>query len=198
MAIALEEAKAALHGRSLTKAGSLPLDLREIGPIAVLRNRAGAILFQQGNADAAAALFQANVTLLSTLPPEKLSAGVPQADLPTATPSTSVLPVVETCGGLKFRAQAGLDYAAWARRYHEPADLALAAQTYKRLVVDFNVTDAKPAVLQAVVNLGLAELEVSKGNFAQARVLLRNEGATPQPLWQEMRKVKPQVNGGMR
>jgi predicted negative regulator of RcsB-dependent stress response len=118
--------------------------------------------------------------------------------MPSSTGDPSTVPISETYAGLKLRAQAGLDYVGWAKRYHEAADIALAYQTYNRLVVDFNVTDPKPDVFQAVVSLGLAELQVSKGNFAEAKELLRNEGATPQPLWQEMRKVEGQTNAGLR
>ena len=98
----------------------------------------------------------------------------------------------------KLHAQAGLDYIAWTRRNGSSKDADLAWQTYDRLVVEFQVTDAKPDVIQAVVSLGLAELEASQGRFAQAKELLRNKGATPQPLWQEMRKVEGQVNDGLR
>jgi tetratricopeptide (TPR) repeat protein len=194
MAIALEEARALLHGRNLVRAGPLPVESRDIGLTLALRNRAAALLFQQGQTDGAFGLFQANVAFLSHLPPEKLATPVPQAALPSSTIDPNTIPINETYAGLKFRAQAGLDYTAWARRYHDPSDVALASQTYNRLVVDFNVTDPKPDVLQAVISLGLAELQVSKGNFAEAKELLRNEGATPQPLWQEMRKVESQAN----
>ncbi len=197
-ALALEEVRALLHGRNLTEAGALPLAPSDIGLTLVLRNRAAALLFQQGRTDEAAQLFQANLNFLSPLPPETLATAIPQAVLPSSTGDPNTPAINETYSGLKFRAQAGLDYTAWVRRYHDPADLALASQTYNRLVVDFNVTDPKPDVIQAVINLGLAELQVSKGNFAEAKQLLRNEGATPQPLWQEMRKVESQANGGSR
>ena len=198
MAIALEEARALLHGRHLAQAGPLPIEPRDIGLALVLRNRAAAILLQQGQADEAFRLFQANLAFLSPLPPEKLATAVPQAVLPNSTMDPNTIPLNETYGSLKTRAQAGLDYTGWARRYHDPQDVALASQTYNRLVVDFNVTDPKQEVLQAVISLGLAELQVSKGNFAEAKELLRNEGATPQPLWQEMRKVERQVNEGLQ
>lgn len=198
MAIALEEARALLHGRNLGQGGPLPVEPRDIGLTLALRNRAAALLFQQGQADGAFQLFQANLAFLSSLPPEKLATAIPQAVLPSSTIDPTALPINETYAGLKLRSQAGLDFTGWARRYGDPADVALASQTYTRLVVDFNVTDPKPDVLQAVISLGLAELQVSKGNFAEARELLRNEGATPQPLWQEMRKVESQVNDGRR
>jgi tetratricopeptide (TPR) repeat protein len=198
MAIALEEARNLLHGRNLSQPGPLPLEPRDIALTLALRNRAAAILFQQGQTDGASQLFQANVTFLSSLAPEKLATSLPQAVLPSSTADPNAVPINETYGGLKFRAQAGLDYVAWARQYHQPADIALASQTYNRLVVDFNVTDPKPDVLQAVVSLGLAELQVSKGNFKEAKELLRNEGATPGPLWQEMRKVDAQANDSRR
>ena len=198
LALALEEARAQLHGRNLAQPGSLPLAPSDLGLTLVLRNRAAALLFQQGRPDEAAQLFQANLTFLSPLPPEALATAIPQGVLPGSTTDPTTPPINETYSGLKFRAQAGLDYTAWARRYSAPADVALASQTYNRLVVDFNVTDPKPDVIQAVVNLGLAELQVSKGNFAEAKALLRNEGATPQPLWQEMRKVDSQANAGQR
>jgi tetratricopeptide (TPR) repeat protein len=197
-ALALEETRTALHGRNLEQPGALPLTASDIGLTLVLRNRAAALLFQQGRTDEAAQLFQANVAYLTSLPPEALATAIPQAVLPSSTIDPTTPAINETYSGLKFRAQAGLDYTAWVRRYHDPADLALASQTYNRLVVDFNVTDPKPDVIQAVINLGLAELQVSKGNFAEAKALLRNEGATPQPLWQEMRKVESQANGARR
>jgi hypothetical protein len=198
MAIALEKARNLLHGRNLAQPGPLPIQPADIGLTLALRNRTAAIMLQQGQTDGASALFQANVAFLSSLPPEKMATPVPQAIMPSITADPSAVPISETYAGLKLRAQAGLDYVAWVRQYHQPADLALASQTYNRLIVDFNVTDPKPDVLQAVISLGLAELQVSKGNFKEAKELLRNEGATPQPLWQEMRKVESQVNAGLR
>jgi hypothetical protein len=198
MAIALEEARALLHGRNLVQAGSLPIEPRDIGLTLTLRNRAAAILLQQGQADGVFQLFQTNLAFLSALPPERLATPVPQAVLPSSTIDPNSIPLNETYGSLKIRAQAGLEYAGWVRRYHDPQDVALASQTYNRLVVAFNVTDPKPDVIQAVISLGLVELQVSMVNFSEAKELLRNEGATPQPLWQEMRKVESQVNEGLR
>lgn len=196
VAMALEEARGLLHGRDLGKAGPLPVEPRDIGMTLTLRNRAAALMFQQAQADAAWQLFNANVTYLSSLAPEKLATFVPQAVLPGSAdpgPRPATAAPGETYAGLKIRAQAGLDYTGWARRYRDAADVALASQTYNRLVVDFVVTDPNPEILQAVISLGLAELHASKGNFTEARELLRNAGATPQPLWQEMRKVQSQI-----
>ncbi len=200
VALALVEARSRLHGRNFAtpQPRSLPPEPQDIGLIVALRNKVGALLFEQGQAQRAEKLFQANVDFLAVLPPEKQATPVPRAVLPSSTIDPGAVPLNETCASLKIRAQAGVDYTGWTRRYRDPADVALASRTYKRLVVDFNVTDPKPEVLQAVISLGLAELHVSKGNFAEARELLRNQGATPQPLWQEMRKVESQVNEARR
>ncbi|MCE5327415.1 MAG: tetratricopeptide repeat protein [Planctomycetaceae bacterium] len=193
MALALEGARLAMHGRSLAKDGPLAMEPADIGLVLVLRNRAAALLFAQGKVAEASALFGANAALLSALPQEKLATPVPLAVLPSSTGDASTPAINETYGGLKVRSEAGMEYTAWARQNGDAKDVALASQTFGRLVVDFHVTDPNPEVLQAVISLGLAELHVSKGNFAKARELLRNEGATPQPLWQEMRKVEQQI-----
>jgi len=192
--IALEEARSRLHGRSLGGSGALALTVDDIGLTLVLRQRAAALTFLAGQADAASGLFAANMAFLSSLSSEQQATIVPQANIPSGNAEPAAAPFSESYGSLKIRAQAGLDYTAWSRRYNDPRSIALAAQTYDRLAVKFQMTDAKAEVVQAVINLGLAELQVSKGNFAEAKELLRNEGATPQALWQEMRKVDAQAN----
>jgi hypothetical protein len=134
--------------------------------------------------------LQANMDFLSALPPEALATPLPQAVLPSVSSDPATVPPVETCAMLKIRARAGLDFVAWVGVNKEPKDVALAVETYKRLVAPASVGTIKPEVLQAVMSLALAELEVSKGNAAHALELLKNAGATPQPLWQEMRRTE--------
>ena len=197
MALALEQVRNQLAGRNLDKPGAPAIRPADIGLTLILRNRAAAILFQQGKTDEANAMFTANVAFLSALQPERLATAVWQV-LPSSTADTASAPLNETYASLKIRAQAGLDYTAWAKRYSGAKDVELAWQTYNRLVVEYQVTDPNPQVIQAVISLGLAELEVSKGNFAKADELLRDKGAVPNgPLWQEMRKVEAQVRDGL-
>jgi tetratricopeptide (TPR) repeat protein len=201
MAIALEQARNQLHGRDLAQRGQpgpLPITPADIGLTLALRDRIGAILFQQGQMDQAFQQFQANLAFLSPLPPESLATAVPQAVLPSSTLALGDVPRNETYASLKIRAQAGLECVKWVRRYNDPKDVALATETFRRLVADANVTDPNPEVLQAVMSLALAELETAKGHYQEADELLKNRGATPQPLWQEMRKVQQQIDDGRR
>lgn len=192
IALALENARGTLHGRDMAAPGkgALACGPEDMGLTLALRNAVGGLLFMGGQAERAGGLFQANMDFLSTLPPEKLGMPVPRAVLPGATADSAALPPVETWAMLKLRAQAGLDFVNWVGRYRDPKDAALAAATYRRLVAQASVDTTKPEVLQAVMSLAMAELEVSKGNNAHALDLLRNAGATPQPLWQEMRKTE--------
>ncbi|MCG3178247.1 MAG: hypothetical protein BIFFINMI_00573 [Phycisphaerae bacterium] len=199
-ALALEHARNLLRGRDLTGQGGselLPVTPADAALTVVLRNRAGGLLFAQNRVAQAQELFKVNVAWLSRQPRELLEGALPAGGLPGGGDANAYPPIPsETAGGLLIRAKAGVDYTAWARRYDNAKDTALAAATFNRLVVEFKVTDPRPEIVQAVVDLGLAELEVSKGNLARARELLRNEGATPQPLWQEMRRVDAQSRGG--
>ena len=198
IALALEEARNQLHGRSFAapQADSLPLTPEDIGLTLALRNNVGALLLAQGQAERAGKLFQANVDFLSTLPPENLATPVPQAMLPSTTANVTMVPQPITYAILKIRAQGGLDCVNWTRKYNDPKDVALAAATYKRLIADANIDTSNPVVMQAVISLALAELEVSKGNSAHALELLKNEGATPQSLWQEMRRTEDAARKG--
>lgn len=192
-ALAMEEARARLHGRTLSGSSPLPLDGDDIGLTLTLRLRIAAILMAEGRSESAQAFFKADVTFLSGVPARELSEVVPSSILPTTTAEPGQVPLADTWGVLLARSQGGLDYAAWTQRYHDPQDLATASATYRRLLVDYVLTDTGPEAVAAVVGLGLAELEASKGNFQQADQWLANRGATPQPLWQEMRKVEAQI-----
>ncbi|MCY2928978.1 MAG: tetratricopeptide repeat protein [Planctomycetota bacterium] len=196
VALALENARNQLHGRSLAapRPDALPPEPQDIALTLALRNNVGALLFGQGRTQPAVALFQANVDFLSSLPPEAMATPVPLAALPGAADVPANAPT-ETYATLKIRSQAGIDFAQWVARYNDPKDQAFAAETFKRLVCEAGAGVSNPVNLQAVVSLGLAELEVSKGNNARALELLRNEGATPQPLWQEMRKTEAAARG---
>lgn len=199
MALALEQARNRLAGRTLDKPGSLPITPAHIGLTLVLRNRAAALLFQQGKVDEADEIFAANLAWLSAMPTERLATAVSQGSLPGSTADPSSPPLNETYASLKIRAQAGLDYTAWAKRYSDAKEVQLAWQTYNRLVIEYQVADPNPRVIQAVISLGLAEIEASKGNYAKANELLRDRGAVPNgPLWQEMRKTEAQVNKGLQ
>lgn len=192
VALALEDARGRLHGRNLVtpRPGALACEPQDIGLTLALRNAVGALLFERGQAERAGAMFQANMDFLSALPPEKLATPVPQAVLPSTTVATAAVQPIETYAMLKVRAQAGLDFVQWVGRYPEPGDVALAAATFKRLVAQAKVDTTEPEVLKAVMSLAMAEMEVSKGNSARALELLKNAGATPQSLWQEMRKTE--------
>ena len=196
-ALALEAARGRLHGRDLAAPGQGPLAVepQDIGLTLALRHAMGGLLFEGGQAEHAGKLFQANMDFLSTLAPEELDTPVPQAVLPTTTDDPVAVRPVETYAMLKVRAQAGLDFVKWVGLHQAPKDVALAAVTFKRLVAQVSVDTIKPAVLQAVMSLAMAELEVSVGNSAHALELLQNAGATPQPLWQEMRKTEAAARG---
>lgn len=196
-ALALEEARGRLHGRDLTALGQRPLaaEPQDIGLTLALRHTVGGLLFEGGQAERAGKLFQANMDFLSTLSAEELDTPVPQAGLPSTTDDPAAVRPVETYAMLKVRAQAGLDFVRWVGLHQAPKDVALAAATFKRLVAPAGVDTIKPAVLQAVMSLAMAELEVSVGNNAHALELLQNAGATPQPLWQEMRKTEAAARG---
>lgn len=192
MALALEEARGRLHGRDFATParGTLAPEPRDIGLTLVLRNAVGGLFFERGQAEAAGRQFQSNMDFLSAMAPEDLDTAVPLAALPGADADTAVVPPVETCAMLKIRTRAGLDFVEWVGRHRDPADVSLAQATFKRLVANASSGTTKPEVLQAIMSLAMAELEVSKGNNARALELLRNAGATPQPLWQEMRKTE--------
>jgi predicted Zn-dependent protease len=191
-ALALEEARGRLHGRDLaaSRQGPLAVEPQDIGLTLALRHAMGGLLFEGGQAERAGKLFQANMDFLCALAPEELATPVPQAVLPSTADDSAAVHPIETYAMLKVRAQAGLDFVKWVGLHSAPKDAALAATTFKRLVAQASVDTIKPEVLQAVMSLAMAELEVSVGNNAHALELLENAGATPQPLWQEMRKTE--------
>lgn len=194
VALALEEARARLHGRTLQGGCRLPVDGDDIGLTLSVRIRLAALNLEHGRTEAAEQLFRTNVAFLKTVPDSRQTQDVPASILPSATPPPAgLVPLADNWGLLMARSQGGLDYVAWTRRNPRAEDRALAASTYRRLLVDFNLTDTRPEPVAAVVGLGLAELEVSKANFEQADRWLANRGATPQPLWQEMRQVEAQI-----
>jgi tetratricopeptide (TPR) repeat protein len=192
VALALEAAGGRLHGRDLTASGQegLALKPQDVGLTLTLRNAVGGLLFERGQTELAGKLFQSNMAFLSALAPEELSTPVPQFALPTTVADPVVVPPVETYAMLKIRTQAGLDFIKWVGLHQAPKDASLAATTFKRLVAQADSGTTQPEVLQAIMSLAMAELEVSVGNNAHALELLQNAGATPQPLWQEMRKTE--------
>ena len=75
-----------------------------------------------------------------------------------------------------------------------PMTAALAAQTYRRMLVDRPLTLESIESFKAIADLGLAELHLKRGELGQARQCMQNAPAVPQDLWQEMRKVQQQLN----
>jgi tetratricopeptide (TPR) repeat protein len=196
MAFVIEEARNKLHGRSLTTPGPLPLGPEDIGLPLALRIRSGAAQFLLGNPDLASEQFQSNVSLLAAIPEKERATSVPRSFLPNPAWEPDVRPPADTYSQLLIRSQAGLDYCALAQQYRTPQDVALAAQTYMRWLLDFYADHPNPdGLVRSVASLGLAEMYLKKGNLDQAQKVYRREvSGVPQNLWTEMLQVQSQLN----
>jgi tetratricopeptide (TPR) repeat protein len=196
MALMIEEARNRLHGRYLAAPGPLPLGPEDVGlPLAVLL-RSGASLLQLGNADAVAQQFQAGVALLGAIPEKDRATPVPRSFLPDPAWEPEANPPADTYAQLLIRSQAGLSYCAFAKQHPAPQDVAQAAQTYARWMLDFWASHSNPdGLLRSVASLGLAELYLKKGDIAQAHKVYRREvSGVPDALWTEMLQVQAQLD----
>jgi hypothetical protein len=167
-----------------------------VGLTLAVRVRLGAVLLLQGQPEAAAEVFQANADYLAPFRFPEQFTDLPTSMLPNPAGNPATAPLCETYAMWRIRSKAGLDYCAWALRYRNAEDVALAAKNYRRFMVDFAIDTTVLDVLQADAALGLAQLEVAKRNFEQADRWLANRGAVSQLFWHEMREVETKIREG--
>ena len=103
------------------------------------------------------------------------------------------MPLAESVGSLRIRAAAGAAYAKWAAATRDPQDAALAGKTYRRMLVDYTMQTDTLDALKAIADLGLAELYLHSGQYAEAHAAMQDTPAVPQDFWQEMRQTESAI-----
>ena len=195
MAEALSDAVLALHGTRFAPPAqsALPPSLEDAGFASAVRLRIGALLLDQGKAAEAAEEFAGVVSMLGALPDSASKTDLAAAMLPPAEPTGGLVPLAESVGSLRIRAAAGAAYAAWAAAAKDPQETALAGKTYRRMLVDYDFRAEKLDSLKAIADLGMAELYLHRGQFAQADAAMKDTPAVPQDFWQEMRRTESAI-----
>ena len=196
MALAICNANLILHGTRFappSDKATLPITPEQADLPAALRIRIAALLLDQNKPAEAAAEYN---TVGSALAPfSAVDAKVTPADAlfpnPDITPNT--IPLPESIATLRIRAAAGLAYANWALAAKDPADTALAAKTYRRLLITYTMTTENLDSHQAIADLGLAELYLHRSQFTEAQTAMQSTPAVPQDLWQEMRHTESAI-----
>ena len=61
------------------------------------------------------------------------------------------------------------------------------------MLVDYDFRGEKPESLKAIGDLGMAELYLHRGQFAEAAAAMKDTPAVPQDFWQEMRRTESAV-----
>jgi Flp pilus assembly protein TadD len=195
MARAISDATLALRGCGFVppEKSALPLTPEAAGFPALVRLRIAALLLDQGQPAAAVAEFTAVGSALAALPAGARQLTPPDALLPNPEPAGGTVPLADSVGFLQTRAAAGTAYAQWALAANTPEDTALAAQTYRRLLISYAMpTDTQDAI-QGVADLGLAELYLHSHQIPQAIAALKSTPAVPQDFWQEMRRTEAAI-----
>jgi tetratricopeptide (TPR) repeat protein len=195
MAEALGDALLELHGTRFgppAKNGLAP-SADDAGFAAAVRLRIGAILLDQGKAAEAAEEFAAVVAMMDAMPDSASKTALAAAMLPPAAATAGLVPLAESVGTLRIRAAAGAAYAKWAAAAKDPQEPALAGKTYRRMLVDYEFRGEKAESLKAIADLGMAELYLHRGQFAEAEAAMKDTPAVPQDFWQEMRRTEAAV-----
>jgi tetratricopeptide (TPR) repeat protein len=195
MAKALSDAVLAWHGTPFAPpaAGSLGPWAEDAGFAAAVRLRIGAILLDQGKADEAAREFAAVVAVMDAMPEAAAKMSLDTAMLPPTEPASGTVPLPESVATLRIRAAAGEAYARWAAAGKNAQESALAAKTYRRMMITYDFRGEKPESLKAIADLGMAELYLHRGQFAEASVAMKDTPAVPQDFWQEMRRTESDI-----
>ena len=113
--------------------------------------------------------------------------------LPPLEPAPGIVPLPESVATLRIRAAAGAAYAKWATGPGAADEPALAAKTYRRMMVDYDFRGEKAESLKAIADLGMAELYLKSGQFAEADAAMKDTPAVPQDFWQEMRRTESAI-----
>jgi Tfp pilus assembly protein PilF len=190
MAVALADVRLRAHGWTVPPPATLaPLDAAELALPIILRTRAGAMALVQNRPDLAEVDFRTALALAATFSEDAAKTPIPAALLPNPELPEGVVPLAETPASLRIRAQAGLDYAAWARN-RSPEDAALAGRTYNRLVASHTLQFENLDPLQGLAALGLAQLYMKSGEPDKAGAALKGGHGVPQPFFQELRQLQ--------
>jgi len=195
MAEALSDAVLALHGTRFAPPAknALPPSVEDAGFAAAVRLRIGALLLDQGKAAEAAEAFAGVAAMLAALPESASQSAVAGAMLPPIQPTGGIVPLADSVGTLRIRAAAGAAYATWAAAAKDPQEAALAGKTYRRMLVDYAFRGERLESLKAIADLGMAELYLHRGQFAQAEAAMKDTPAVPQDFWQEMRRTESAI-----
>ncbi len=195
MAEALSDAALTLHGTRFAPPArnAVPPSTQDVGFASAVRLRIGALLLDQGKAAEAAEEFAGVASTLGSLPESALKTALASAMLPPAEPTGGTVPLAESVGSLRIRAAAGAAYATWAAAAKDPQEPALAGKTYRRMLVSYAVKTDSPDALKAIADLGMAELYLHRGQFAQAEAAMKDTPAVPQDFWQEMRRTESAI-----
>lgn len=203
MARALSDATLALHGMRFapapedsgaTRPGAMPLSAELAAFPAAVRIRLASLLLDAGKVADAAKEFATVEGALASLPAADPMRSPPDALLPSADTPAGVVPLGESVDFLRARAGAGVRYATWAQG-RSPEDVAFAAETYRRKLVDHLMATESIDSLRAIADLGMAQLYLRSGQFDEAAAAMKSTPAVPQDFWQEMRQTEAQVRG---
>jgi tetratricopeptide (TPR) repeat protein len=170
-----------------------PLPLDDAGLPIILRLREGGLALEQGDAAAAARAFDGALALFKAMGDVPEQDLLPAALLPNPALPGGTVPTPETVGVVRARAAAGVQYAAWAMAGRDPQDASRAGATYRRLLVDDTSEVTFPGAVDALANLGLAQLYLRRGQFAEAGQAIQKAVGVPQAFYQEMRQTEETI-----
>jgi hypothetical protein len=195
MAKALSDAALELHGTRFAPPAknALPPSVEDAGLASAVRLRIGAILLDQGKTAEATEEFSGVVATLGSLPEGAMTTALPSSMLPPALPPPGTVPLADSAAALRIRAAAGAAYATWAAAAKDPQEVSLAGKTYRRMMVDYDFRAEKVEALKAIADLGMAELYLHRGQFAEAEAAMKDTPAVPQDFWQEMRRTESAI-----
>ncbi len=199
MARALCDANLALRGREFappnadtTRPERLPLGAENAAFPAAVRLRLASLLLDAGKAAEAAEEFERVEAALAAIPADDVKRTPPDALLPSANQPAGVVPLPESIDFQRIRADAGRRYARWADG-RSPEEVAFAAETYRRMLVDYLMATESVDSMRAIADLGFAELLVRSGAFDEAAAAMKSTPAVPQDFWQEMRRTESEI-----